>query len=358
MAKQRLIVLFDGTWNDYEDRTNVWRLATLLHDYDDDIRQRFFYDPGLGTSKWDRFMGGAFGYGLRKNLMEGYRWLAEKYVEGDEIWIFGFSRGAYTARSLVGLIRKCGLVHIHTPRLIKKAEQLYRDKSETPDGPECKEFKKLYSHEPDIHFLGVWDTVGALGIPIPQLKQYFAWHDTELSKIVKNAYQAMALDEHRKIYNVSLWTSPDGKKKKANDNVEQRWFIGVHANVGGGYPSDSLADLSLEWMLNHARQQGLSVAPFKCAANAWQAEPVDSFENFLMGGYAWYRRLRYKDDARFIRRFNSNAEGAKAVNVSVDDSVWSRWQDKGYNYRPQVLVEADIKPDSAVRKSRKTAKTV
>lgn len=120
MAKQRLIMLFDGTWNDPEDQTNVYRISRCLHDYDGDMRQRFFYNAGVGTSKLERFRGGVFGYGLSKNLLAGYEWLAKRYTDGEEIWIFGFSRGAYTARSLVGLIRKCGLLHIVTPGLLEK----------------------------------------------------------------------------------------------------------------------------------------------------------------------------------------------------------------------------------------------
>ena len=163
MNKQRLIVLFDGTWNDPEDQTNVYRLSRRIRDYDGDIDQRFFYDPGVGTSKWSRFRGGVAGSGLSENLMQGYEWLARRYREGDEIWVFGFSRGAYAARSMVGLIRKCGLLHISTPKLLVDAEQLYRDKNEAPDSDRCVEFRRAYSREVRIHFLGVWDTVGALG---------------------------------------------------------------------------------------------------------------------------------------------------------------------------------------------------
>ena len=133
MTKQRLILLFDGTWDDPENQTNVFRMAQRIHEYDGRVEQRFFYHPGVGSGKFERFMGGIFGYGLSKNLLEGYEWLAKRYSDEDEIWIFGFSRGAYTARSLVGLIQKCGLLRIVTPSLLDKAEHLYRDKSLRPD---------------------------------------------------------------------------------------------------------------------------------------------------------------------------------------------------------------------------------
>ena len=346
MAKQKLILLFDGTWNDPEDQTNVYRITRLLHDDDDGIRQRFYYDPGVGTSKFQRFSGGAFGYGLNKNLRQGYDWLARHYSEGDEIWIFGFSRGAYTARSLVGMIRKCGLVHVVTPGLLDKAEHIYRKRDCHPDSEVCKEFKDRFSRQPRIHFIGVWDTVGALGVPGTNLfKRKYDWHDTELSSIVDHAYQAVALDEHRSAYNVSLWTSKDGKQKTGNRNVEQRWFIGAHANVGGGYGAgDTLADIPLSWMLTKAQQAGLKVAPFNAAEDAWKTPPKDSFADFLNGLYAKYARLRYKGDGRFYRQYAQGMQGLPAVNISVDESVWKRWADTACKYRPRTLTDAHLSP--------------
>lgn len=347
MARQRLIVFFDGTWNDPEDQTNVYRLSRRVHDYDGDTQQRFFYDPGVGTSKWSRFRGGALGYGLSKNLRQGYEWLAKRYTEGDEIWIFGFSRGAYTARSLVGMIRKCGLLHIVTPKLIKDAEALYRNKNEAPDSCNCTQFKEYYSRQPRIDFLGVWDTVGALGVPGTFWSETgkYAWHDTELSGIVDRAYHAVALDEYRAAYDVSLWTSSTGDKKSANLAVEQRWFIGAHANVGGGYGShDHLADIPLQWMMGKATDAGLVMEEFIPAADAWETNPNDSFRAFLKGAYAWYRKLRVKGDGRFVRKFSEGSHGKRAVNVTIDSSVWRRWRDPRFEYRPQVLTDANQSP--------------
>ena len=177
--KQRLIVLFDGTWNDPEDRTNVYRMSRCLQDFDGDIAQRFFYDPGVGTSRTTRFRGGVFGYGLDKNLLQGYEWLARRYRDGDEIWVFGFSRGAYTARSMVGMIRKCGLLHIVTEDLLEKAKKIYRDKSAKPDDDTCKQFRNDYSQEVKIHFIGVWDMVGVVGVFGMFLSErgIFFWYD-------------------------------------------------------------------------------------------------------------------------------------------------------------------------------------
>lgn len=345
LNKQRLIVLFDGTWNDPEDQTNVYRLSRSIQDYDGDIRQKFFYDSGVGTSKLARFRGGVFGFGLSENLVQGYEWLANRYRDGDEIWVFGFSRGAYTARSMVGMIRKCGLLHITTPKLLISANNIYRDKNSAPDSEKCITFRRSYSREVRIHFIGVWETVGALGIPGTFLseKGKYSWHDTQLSKIVDRAFQATALDEHRAAYDVSFWIHPPGKPKQERLGVEQRWFIGAHANVGGGYGEDPLADLSLEWMQEKAHDAGLKMRMYQAAEEAWQTMPTDSFMNFLWGVYALFRRLRKKGDGRFYRRYCTDGKGNSAVNVTVDPSVWQRWQAQG-RYRPPTLTNAGLLP--------------
>jgi len=347
MAKQRLILLFDGTWNDPEDQTNVFRMAGKIHDEDGGISQRFFYNPGVGTGKIDRFRGGVFGFGLSKNLLQGYEWLAKRYRHEDEIWIFGFSRGAYTARSLVGLIRKCGLLRIVTPHLLETAEDIYRNKALKPDGEECQAFRSTYSFTPRVHFIGVWDTVGALGVPGTSLseKGHYSWHDTELSSIVNYAYHAVALDEHRAAYDVPLWISDNGEKKPNNVDVEQRWFIGAHANVGGGYGSDDkLADLALQWMMEKASNAGLKLDGFTAPTDAWKTKPKDSFGEFLKGLYAWFRKIKALGDGRHYRRCSVGMEDKPAVNVSVDPSVWLRWQQADYNYRPRTLSDAGQQP--------------
>ena len=346
MNKQRLIVLFDGTWNDPQDQTNVYRISRALHDYDGTIRQRFYYDPGVGTANSDRLRGGVFGLGLSKNLQEGYDWLAKKYAQGDEIWIFGFSRGAYTARSLVGMIRKCGLLHISTPSLLERAEKLYRNKKLAPDCEECEKFRELYSRKVKIHFIGVWDTVGALGIPGTLISErgVYSWHDTELSSIVERAYQAAALDEFRGAYDISLWTYPGGVKKPSQLEVEQRWFIGAHANVGGGYGEDPLADISLRWMQEKAKAAGLCLDLVAVKEHAWRANPEPSFKQFLFGFYAFFSKTFSKGDGKNYRKYALGLNGNEAVNVTTDESVWNRWQEKEFAYRPRTLVEAKQEP--------------
>jgi uncharacterized protein (DUF2235 family) len=347
--KQRLILLYDGTWNDPQDRTNVYRLSRNILDYDGDVYQRFFYDPGVGTSEFTRLRGGLFGAGLSKNLLEGYEWLARRYMEGDEIWVFGFSRGAFTARSLVGMIRKCGLLHITTADLLDAAEKLYRDKQSAPDGENCRLFRTQYSREVKIHFIGVWDTVGALGVPGTMISEHelYSWHDTCLSKIVERAYQAVALDEHRAAYDAVLWTGENGMKKSEHLEVEQRWFIGAHANVGGGYGDDPLSDLSLAWMQEKASAAGLKLIPYQASSSAYESTPRDSYKEFIKGVYSAFRNIFHSGNGRHYRRFEQDQKGNLAIGVSVDSSVWKRWKSIP-TYRPPTLVTAGLTPPEQI----------
>ncbi|MDN6298407.1 MAG: DUF2235 domain-containing protein [Halomonas sp.] len=346
MKKKRLILLFDGTWDDPENQTNVFRIAQRVHAYDGDVEQRFFYHPGVGSGNLASFMGGIFGYGLSQNLLEGYEWLAKRYTGEDEIWLFGFSRGAYTARSLVGLIRKCGLLRLVTPGLLDKAERLYRDKNLTPEGEECEAFRRKYSRTPRVHFIGVWDTVGALGVPGTNLSESkYSWRDTELSGAVNYAYHAVALDEHRAAYDVSLWVNEDRLKKAPNRGIEQRWFIGAHANVGGGYgDGDALADIPLQWMIEKASSAGLKLDAFNAAGDAWQTRPRDSYGEFLHGAYALFRQITHPGTGRYVRHFARGLNGKPAVNVTVDPSVWRRWEAPKFTYRPRTLTDAGREP--------------
>lgn len=341
--KQSLLLLFDGTWNDPEDRTNVYRFSRSLADTAAGCRQRFLYDPGVGTSRLDRFRGGVFGYGLSENLMQGYEWLAKRHAEGDSISVLGFSRGAYTARSLVGMISKCGLLDVYTPRLLETAEKLYRDHSCRRDDARCKQFRERFSKEVRIHFLGVWDTVGALGVPGTVLseRKLFGWHDARLSPIVDRAYQALALDEHRAAYDAVLWTSADGHPQHPQQQVEQRWFCGAHANVGGGYGDDPLAELPLRWMQERALEAGLALSPVQPEADAHlRVAPTDSYAQFLAGNYARVNALFKAGDGRHHRRFDRGSHDEPAINVTIDPSVLQRYNAPGSRYAPPTLVRA------------------
>jgi hypothetical protein len=272
MAKN-IVLLSDGTGNSARSTTptNVGRLyaALSLHD---STKQVAFYDDGVGTErlKFLRIMGGAFGFGLMANVLELYKFLCRTYDEHDKIYLFGFSRGAYTVRVLVGLLDECGLIQrsdfaneYEFNRKVRQNYGIFREKFHRgPVGKSRKQKGELpgkNSHAdcPPIEFLGVWDTVDAYGLPIDELAvawdQYiypYRFRDRTLSHAVNRAHHAIALDDERHTFHPVLW---DEANEKNPARIEQVWFAGVHANVGGGYPDDTLALVSLEWMLSHLR---------------------------------------------------------------------------------------------------------
>ena len=205
--------------------------------------------------------GGAFGHGLEDNVYEAYRFLVGNYEPGDELFLFGFSRGAFTARSLAGMIRKCGILERQHVRRYPAAIALYRD-DQHPDSPAARTFRRAHAVGGDatlpIRFIGVWDTVGALGIPLRGLRgltrHKYQFHDTELSGSVAQACHALAIDERRAPFEPTLWAY----RPKPGQTVEQVWFAGVHSDVGGGYPDTGLADITLEWMIDRAQGAGLT----------------------------------------------------------------------------------------------------
>lgn len=262
---RNLVVCFDGTWNKDEaekyeyKETNVKRIYDSINESE---LQKKLYIEGVGTENfWDKVFGGLAGHGLSENIIEGYKWLAENFIEGDKIFVFGFSRGAYSARSLVGMIRNTGLLHKEKlSDWLYKAYEIYRQRDEGPDTDEALKFRADYSWDPKvigIHFVGIWDTVGSLGIPgnIDD-KTLFEFHDTRLSSIVKNAFHAVAIDEHRRDFDVTLWNPISDNP---NQVMEQRWFAGAHSDIGGGYRERELADITLKWMQKKASDCGLSL---------------------------------------------------------------------------------------------------
>ena len=274
---RRLIVCADGTWNDDDEQnggheTNVVRVArAVAPTAADGTAQVVHYHKGVGTGGWwDRVTGGAFGSGISQNIKDCYAWLAREYAPGDQLFFFGFSRGAYTVRSLAGLVRNSGILRREHLGRVDQAYDLYRDRSPDthPAADASAEFRAAYSHEAAITCLGVWDTVGALGVPTRGLvgwisRRRHGFHDVALSSRVRNAFHAIAIDERRAPFAPTLWTirADDPACGSKDWRVEQRWFAGVHSNVGGGYPDCGLSNLALRWMADRASQCGLEFAP-------------------------------------------------------------------------------------------------
>jgi len=265
---KRLVICCDGTWNTRKQAapTNVVKVSEAVAPMDDaGTLQLVHYHEGVGTKPWQRVTGGAFGFGLSRNIRDCYRFLVRHFEPGDEVFLFGFSRGAYTARSLGGLIRNSGILLRRNESKIDEAYELYRDRDQAtgPDSPRAREFRARNAHEDvtPIRFIGVWDTVGALGIPlsgwrmINVVNRRWQFHDTQLSSTVRSAFHALAIDERRGAFTPAIWNpSPaaDGQQR------EQVWFTGVHSDVGGGYPQTALSDLTLRWMTARAGSCGLA----------------------------------------------------------------------------------------------------
>jgi uncharacterized protein (DUF2235 family) len=274
---RRLVVCADGTWNaeDAKDGgsvTNVVRIkAAVAPAAADGTPQVVFYHPGVGTGGWwDRVTGGAFGSGISRNIQECYQFLAREFAPGDQLFFFGFSRGAYTVRSLAGLVRNCGVLKPEHAGRAAEAYELYRDRGDDshPNGEAAAAFRAAYARETTIRCLGVWDTVGALGVPTRGpvgwvSRQRHGFHDVNLSSRVENAFHALAIDERRGPFAPSLWEvrASDPACAAPGRRVEQRWFAGVHSNVGGGYPDCGLSNLALRWMADRASQCGLEFRP-------------------------------------------------------------------------------------------------
>ncbi len=310
-----LIVCLDGTWNTtpspdsgQDEITNVLRFHDALASTSaDGSEQHRRYDSGVGTNWWEKLSGGGFGKGIDRHIKNAYRWLSENYNSGDHIAIVGFSRGAYAARSLVGLMRTCWLLDrnsVHQAArkdsrrveyatkyngamlsLSRLAYGIYRDGAGA-DGNVARDFRERYAQEIRVRFLGIWDTVGALGLPIEVIKKWlspnrYAFHDTKLSGIVEHAYHAIAIDEHRVEFAVTLW---ERKPEHHVDQImEQCWFSGSHADVGGGYGDHSLADISLHWMQKRAEMVGLrfSEESLMPSHGAYLGTIHDSYLDFL-----------------------------------------------------------------------------
>ncbi len=295
---KRIVIACDGTWNrlDAKNPTNVAKLAqAVLPAAGDGVGQITCHLDGVGTGrgtgwlarKLDRVLGGTMGFGLFTTLAEAYRFLVFAYAPGDEVFLFGFSRGAYTARSLAGLIRNCGILERDEAAAIPQALALYRGRSpETgPDSDAALAFRARHAAHVTtgaaeaawraarglpagrplaLAYLGVWDTVGALGLPghltlAGLFNRGLAFHDTALSPLVRAARHAVAIDERRRTFPPTLWDNIDLLNAGGAGSYAQAWFPGDHGAVGGGGPSSALSDDALLWVAEGAAAAGLGL---------------------------------------------------------------------------------------------------
>ena len=324
---KRIVVCADGTWNRPERDlrkdfpTSVLRLARAL----DPMRgQQVFYDWGVG-SYYDPVAGGVTGHGLEKNVMDGYRYIVQNYAPGDEIFLFGFSRGAYTVRSICGLINNCGILQRPNARLVEAAFKHYKRAGAAyhPDGDKSLAFRVAHSHASrEIKFVGVWDTVGALGIPfsfLGLLNRKDEFWDSKLGRNVRIARHAVAIDELRSDFEPTLWLPRPGL------DLQQMWFSGAHSDVGGSYAPDAdgtlLSDYPLEWMMDEASRAGLALEQQQRAE--LKPSPTAALHQS--------RKHIYRSKRPFWRPI-AHGRG----DVLIHDSVWKRW-DADPGYRPRNL---------------------
>ena len=423
-----IVVFSDGTGNSAArlQRTNVWRLYQTLDTSEptpaaraQGARQQIaYYDDGVGTSSFRplALLGGVFGWGLKRNVLDLYTFLCRNYKEGDEIYAFGFSRGAFTIRLLVGLLSKEGLLSC-TPgcteeELARYAPDAYRayrrdltrrHRSKRQFNPwrlhvfllrmardkaigawrwlrgqkAYDEIEKIEIPKDSIAFVGVWDTVAAYGTPFAELTHgidHWVWPlsmpDCKLSKKVKKACHALALDDERDTFHPLLWSEIEEqsliKKGEVRDGrLQQVWFAGMHCDVGGGYADDGLAHVALQWMMQEAESTGLRFDLHRAATQAagtdglrYDCHKLDHLardRNSLgplhdsrrgMGGYYRYQPRRISalleppDPAtRIMRNPDLNGHGL-LTGVKIHQSVIDRIRSGPDHYAPIVLPAA------------------
>jgi len=356
-TQKRLVIFLDGTWNSVASNTNVWRMRALCASTGLDGKPQLVY-YGIGVNG---FLGGVFGHGLDENIRLAYEWLIENYNEGDEIYIFGFSRGAYTARALAGLVAIDGILKPGSPIGIGELFERYKDGTlniwQLDDKRKAgtlgtltrrEEWLLKYSRPVDIKMVGVWDTVGSVGWKKGNIRgvsrSQFDYLQTGLRIHILNGYHALAIDEHRDDFLPTIWDKrlskgPDDvvAQPRSIASVEQRWFVGAHANVGGGYESDLLAQAPLRWMMKKAELQGLTFRSDVEQDGDALSEPIkDSYKEFGGGWYAKFSSPAYRMIGRGPEK--RGGETYANVNETIDASVFERWRADS-NYRPSNLLE-------------------
>jgi len=334
VLRKKVALFSDGTGNSSAkaQKTNVWRLFQALDQ--SKYEQIAKYDDGVGTSanKYLAALGGAFGFGLKRNVIDLYKFVCRNYHEGDDIYCFGFSRGAFTIRVLVGLIAREGLVTYRSQEELDRnaaaAYRAFRYKAFPSKSPIVRLFRLFRDlvldasnaikgragykdiakatlaanqHEIPIRFLGLWDTVEAYGMPVVELKRAINWAlwpmlfgDMKLTPRVTRAVHALSLDDERTTFHPLLWDEKwEAERPHADPDttgrITQVWFAGVHSNVGGGYPEDQLSFVPLEWIMSEAAKNGLSFDPHQLQQIAAAKSPLARLYDSRSGLAAYYR---------------------------------------------------------------------
>lgn len=327
---KRIVICADGTWNrpeqygkDGQHPTNVLKFARgIAHSSSDGTNQVVFYDWGIG-SYHGSVGGGAFGKGLEKNVMDGYRFLVHNYNPGDQIFLFGFSRGAYTVRSLSGLINNCHILKASEAHRVEEAFEMYKDPKHKPNGDFANNWKQKYSipNSGDVHFIGVWDTVGSVGLPVSffgLIEDKHRFYDNKLGSNIKVARHALSLDERRDDFEPTIW------QPRPEVDLKQVWFAGVHADIGGSYAPDDdgscLSDISMCWLVREAEEQGLAFEDFlsNCSLNP-HSRQHDEYEGLFRFLGKYERQLPNDIPTKVHRSVKQRYEGASGYrSLAID----------------------------------------
>ncbi len=372
---KRIILLSDGTGNSAAKvwRTNVWRLYQALDL--SNSRQVALYDDGVGTSTFKplAILGGAFGWGLKRNVLDLYRFACRNWQDGAEIYAFGFSRGAFTIRVLMGLIARQGLAPVTSEEELQRdaaaAYREYRRRYTTVLAPLVELLRVLRNllldgwnwlfrrprydpknnrDVPSIEFIGLWDTVAAYGAPIEEMTRgvsLWLWPlslpDRKLSAKVKRARHALALDDERTTFFPVLWTEKDEPPMAANirdERIGQVWFTGVHSNVGGGYPDDALAQVSLHWMMTEAEKAGLEFKKGAIEEARLASDEDGRLYDSRYGMGAYYRYCPRKLAELTHEQFSSAPHDEVEIAVpKIHESMFKRLRRGARGYAPVGL---------------------
>jgi len=339
---KNIIVFADGTGKEGGEKppTNIYKLFNMILDRSPE--QIAFYDRGLGTG-WRKLTGNVAGAGISRNIRECYRFIFDNYMSGDQIYLFGFSRGATTVRSLASFIHLFGILPKSRSELIGKAYGIYKVKNAEDRKRQADEFvAKHHTMWTKIKFLGGWDTVAALGIPlkpidvivdkVPLFRHHY--HDLRLPKSVENAYHALAIDDERLSFHPTLWDSQIAEYQ----SMKQVWFCGMHTDVGGGYEEQELSDIPLQWMVDNATAHGLKLYPDHEVRI--HGDPDGTMHDSRGGTFSRHYR-------QAVRSWNPNTHGKPTVHESVLERTLNPHNGKNPPYKPWILdgsLDYDVEP--------------
>lgn len=334
---KNIVVFSDGTGQEGGEGpdTNVYKLFKAVENRTP--KQIAFYDRGLGTgSRW--LTGKISGAGIGDNILECYEFIFDNFEAGDSIYLFGFSRGAATVRSLSGFIDAFGILPKSRPELIARAYKIYKiqntDKRIAAAEDFCQRHHTMWSR---VKFLGVWDTVSALGVPFGPLDRMIEllptfrhkFHNFSLSPSVENAYHALSVDDERLTFHPTLWD----EDIKEYQTMEQVWFPGVHTDVGGGYADTGLSDIALKWMIEHAASHELKI--YAKEILEFNGNPDGTMHDSRSGTFSRF----FKKKERFWPERDGVGKLRKApvVHSSVQERTLDKENQTLKGYRPWVM---------------------